>query len=60
MDERDNEEGNGLDDEEGNGLNEYEGEIEGGSYVSLPPLPRKVSNRPSDLGEETKSLKSIV
>ena len=61
----DNEEGNGLDNEEGNGLNKDKGEIEGSRYVPslfvpLSPLPRKVSNRLSDLGEGTKSLKHIV
>ena len=53
------------DDEEGNSLDEDEGEIEGARYVSppfvpLPSLPRKVSNRPSDLGKGTKSLNHLV
>lgn len=53
------------DDEEGNSLDEDEGEIEGARYVPppfvpLPPLPRKVSNRPSDLGEGTRSLNHLV
>ena len=57
LDERDNEEGNSLD--------EDEGEIEGARYVPpplvlLPPLPRKVSNRPSDLSEGTRSLNHLV
>ena len=73
LDERDNEEGNGLnneegkglDDKEGNSLGKDEGEIEGGRYVSSPFVPllllfQKVSNRLSDLGKETKSLKYIV
>ena len=57
LDERDNEEGNGLDKDEG--------KIEGTRYVFLlfvslfSPL-RKVSNRLLDLDKETKSLNHLV
>ena len=57
LDERNNKEGNSLD--------EDEDEIEGARYVPSPfvpllPLPQKVSNRPSDLGEGTRSLNHLV
>ena len=57
LDERDNKEENSLDEEED--------EIEGARYIPSPfvpllSLPQKVSNRPSDLGERTKSLKYLV
>ena len=56
LDERDNEEKNGLD--------EDEGEIEGAKYVSSPfiplLLPQKMSNRPSNLGKGTKSLNHLI
>lgn len=52
------------DDEEGQGLDKYEGEGEGDRYVSLPfitPLPpQKKSNRPSDLGKGTRSLNHLL
>ena len=54
-----------CDNEEGNGLDEDEDKIEGARYILLPfvsllPLPQKVSNRPSDLSEETRSLNHLV
>ena len=54
-----------YDDEEGNSLDEDESEIEVARYVLPPfipllPLPQKVSNRPSDLGEGTRSLNHLV
>ena len=56
LDERDNEEKNGLD--------EYEGEIKGTKYVALLfiPLffPQKVSNHLSDLGKATRSLNHLI
>ena len=57
LDERDNKERNSLDKDEG--------EIEGARYVPPPfipllPLPQKVSNRLSDLGEGTRSLNHLV
>ena len=53
------------DDEKGNSLDEDEAEIEGARYVPspfvpLPPLPQKVSNRLSDLGEGTRSLNHLI
>ncbi len=48
------------DDEEGEGLDEFEGEDIG--YVPLPfvaPL-RNGSNRPTDMGEGTRSLNHLV
>ena len=65
LDKRDAKKENGLDNKKGNGLDKDEGEIEDGRYVpppfvSLPPFLQKVSNRPSDLGKGTKSLKYIV
>ena len=65
LDERDNEEENGLDNEIKNGLDKNRGEIEVGRYV--PPsvvlfslFLQKMSNRPSDLSERTKNLKYII
>lgn len=57
LDERDNKEGYSLD--------KYKGEIESARYVlspfiALPPLSKKESNRPSDLGKRTKSLNPLV
>ena len=57
LDERDNKEGSNLD--------ENESEIEGARYVPppfvfLPLFSRKVSNRPSNLGEGTRSLNHLV
>ena len=54
-----------CDNKKRNSLNKNEGEIESARYVSppfvpLPPLPQKVSNRPSDLGKGTKSLNHLV
>ena len=54
------------DDGEGESLDEFEGKNEGKNtgYVPLPfvanPLPQKESNRPTDLGEGTKSLNHLV
>ncbi len=53
-----------CDDEEGEGLDEFEGESEGEDigYVPLPFVapPEKESNRPTDMGEETRSLNHLV
>ena len=53
------------DDEEGNGLDKDEGEIEDARYVPplfvfLSPLLRKVLKRPSDLGKGTMSLNHLI
>ena len=54
-----------YDNKEGQGLEEYEGESEGERYVLFPliaphpPLQRE-SNRPTDLGEGTRSLNHLV
>ena len=60
-----NKEGNDLDDKERKGLNKDEGEIEGGRYIPPPfvPLsflPQKVFTCPSDLGKGIRSLKHII
>ncbi len=51
-------------DEEGEGLDEFEGEGEGKDigYVPLPfvALSQNGSNRPTDIGEGTKSLNHLV
>ena len=54
-----------CDNEEGNNLDKNEDKIKGIKYVSLHFVlllffPQKVSNRPSDLGERTKSLNHLV
>ena len=54
-----------CDNEEKNGLDEDEDEIEDTRYALLLcvfffPLPQKVSNRPSDLDEGTRSLNHLV
>ncbi len=50
--------------EEGLSLDEYEDEKEDIRYVSLPFVtflpPRKESNRPTDMGEEIRSLNHLV
>lgn len=56
---------NKHDNEERNGLDEYEDEIKYIRYVpppfiALSPLSQKESNRPLDLGKETKSLNHLV
>ncbi len=52
------------DDEEGEDLDEFEseGEREDIGYVPLPFVapPQKESNRPTDMGEGTKSLNHLV
>lgn len=53
------------DNEEKNNMDEYKGEIVGARYVllpfiALPSFSQKESNRPSDLGEETKSFNHLV
>ena len=54
-----------YDDKKGNSLDEDEDGIERARYVlppfvPLPPLPQRVSNRPSDLGKGTRSLNYLV
>ncbi len=52
------------DDEEGEGLDEFEDEGEGKDieYILFPfvALPRKESNRPTDIGKGTRSLNHLV
>ena len=57
LDERDNEEGNGLD--------KHKNEIKGARYILSPFVPlfllsQKVSNRPSNLSKVIKSLNCLV
>ena len=44
--------------EKGQGSDKYQDKS--GRYVTLPPRPQKESNRPTDLGERTKSLNHLV
>ncbi len=52
------------DDEEEQSLDKYEGEKEDVRYVPLPfiapPPPQKESNRPTDMGERTRSLNHLI
>ena len=46
------------DNEKGQSLDKYQ--AKGGRYVLFPLLPQKESNRPTNLGEETRSLTHLV
>ncbi len=55
----DNEEGQSLDEYEGEGDEEDVGYV-ALPFVALPPPPRKESNRPTDMGDGTRSLNHLV